>query len=150
MATNNYILYIITSLCQKYQLLLGLTTRKPVFGSWRTTKAQTSYASASLLFDFWKVSYLNLLQAKFQTIFKFLASLCSWGDWSESYFVGNPEDWFCRGEVQVMSVYKTTIMSHDMRFPTMWYARPAKAQTILRICAVWSEPLQVVWIFCDC
>ena len=26
-------------------------------------------------------------------------------------------------------------MSHDMRFPTMWYARPAKAQTSLRICA---------------
>ena len=24
-------------------------------------------------------------------------------------------------------------MSHDMRFPTMWYVRPAKAQTSLRI-----------------
>ena len=23
--------------------------------------------------------------------------------------------------------------SHDMRFPTMWYVRPAKAQTSLRI-----------------
>ena len=27
-------------------------------------------------------------------------------------------------------------MSHDMRFPTMWYVRPAKAQTSLRIRAV--------------
>ena len=26
--------------------------------------------------------------------------------------------------------------SHNMRFPTMWYVRPAKAQTSLRICAV--------------
>ena len=28
-----------------------------------------------------------------------------------------------------------------MRFPTMWYVRPAKAQTSLRIRAVGSEPL---------
>ena len=41
-------------------------------------------------------------------------------------------------------------MSRDMRFPTMWYVRPAKAQTSLRICAVWSEPLLVTWIFYDC
>ena len=27
-------------------------------------------------------------------------------------------------------------LSRDMRFPTMWYVRPAKAQTSLRICAV--------------
>ena len=40
--------------------------------------------------------------------------------------------------------------SHDMRFPTMWYVRPAKAQTSLRIRAVWSEPLLVAWIFYDC
>ena len=25
-------------------------------------------------------------------------------------------------------------ISRDMRFPTMWYVRPAKAQTSLRIC----------------
>ena len=31
-----------------------------------------------------------------------------------------------------------------MRFPTMWYVRPAKAQTSLRIRADWSEPLLVV------
>ena len=41
-------------------------------------------------------------------------------------------------------------MSRDMIFPTMWYVRPAKAQISLRICAVWSEPLLVAWIFYDC
>ena len=41
-------------------------------------------------------------------------------------------------------------MSRNVRFPTMWYVRPAKAQTSLRIRAVWSEPLLVAWIFYDC
>ena len=41
-------------------------------------------------------------------------------------------------------------MSCDMRFPTMWYVRPTKAQTSLRIPAVWSEPLLVAWIFHEC
>ena len=27
-------------------------------------------------------------------------------------------------------------LRHDMRFPTMWYVRPAKAQNSLRISAV--------------
>ena len=36
--------------------------------------------------------------------------------------------------------------SRGMRFPTMWYVRPAKPQISLRICAVWSEPLLVAWI----
>ena len=34
-----------------------------------------------------------------------------------------------------------------MRIPTMWYLRPAKPQTSLRIRAVWSEPLLDAWIF---
>ena len=37
-----------------------------------------------------------------------------------------------------------------MRFPTMWYVQPAKPQISLRIRAVWSEPLLVVWVFYDC
>ena len=41
-------------------------------------------------------------------------------------------------------------LSCDMRFPTMWCVRPAKAQTSLRIRAVWSEPLLVAWIFYEC
>ena len=34
-------------------------------------------------------------------IFNFLASLCSLGDWFESYFVGNLEDRFSRDEAQI-------------------------------------------------
>ena len=37
-----------------------------------------------------------------------------------------------------------------MRFTTIWYVRPAKAQTSLHIHADWSEPLLVAWIFYDC
>ena len=36
-------------------------------------------------------------------------------------------------------------LSRDMRFPTMWYVRPAKVQTSLRKRAVWSEPYLVAW-----
>ena len=41
-------------------------------------------------------------------------------------------------------------MSRNMGFPTMWYVRPAKAQTSLRIRTIWSEPLQVAWVFYEC
>ena len=41
-------------------------------------------------------------------------------------------------------------MSRNMKLLTMWYVRPAKAQTSQRIRAVWSEPLLVAWIFYDC
>ena len=51
--------------------LFGLDARKPVFGGSWTTQAQTNLRipavwSAPLLFAFWKVLYVNLLQAKFQ------------------------------------------------------------------------------------
>ena len=41
-------------------------------------------------------------------------------------------------------------LSQCMRFPTMWYDRPAKPQISLRIHAVWSELLLVAWVFYDC
>ena len=34
-------------------------------------------------------------------------------------------------------------VSRDVWFPTVWYVIPARAQTGLRIRAVWSEPLMV-------
>ena len=37
-----------------------------------------------------------------------------------------------------------------MRFPTIWYVRPAKAKISLRIRAVWSEPFQVPRILYEC
>ena len=41
-------------------------------------------------------------------------------------------------------------MSRDMRFPTMWYVRPAKPQISLRIHAVLSESMLVARIFYEC
>ena len=50
-----------------------------------------------------------------------------------------------------LSYHCTTMyMSQCMRFPTMWYVRPAKPQISLRIRAVWPEPLLVAWLFYDC
>ena len=50
---------------------IDLVVTNPVFGGLQTTKAQTSLRiradwSVHLLFAYWKVSYLNLLQTKFQ------------------------------------------------------------------------------------
>ena len=41
-------------------------------------------------------------------------------------------------------------LSHNMRFPTILYMRPAKPQISLRIRAVWSQPLLVACIFYEC
>ena len=41
-------------------------------------------------------------------------------------------------------------LSCNMRYPSMWYVRPAKSQISLRICAVWSEPFLVARIFNEC
>ena len=46
-------------------------------------------------------------------------------------------------------IWATSDMSHEMRFPAMWYVRPAKPQISLHIRPVWSEPLLVDWIFYD-
>ena len=51
------------------------------------------------------------------------------------------------GSTLFPSVFK---LSQCIRFPTMWYMWPAKAQTSLRIRAVWSEPLLVTRIFYEC
>ena len=81
---------------------MGLDARKLVFGGLLSKQAQTSLHiradwSAPLLFAFWKVSSLNMLQAKFDI----LAILCSWGDWFESHFDGNPEGRFSRYEAHI-------------------------------------------------
>ena len=59
------------------------------------------------------------------------------------YVFQEEDDTFC-----IIWIQRTiACMSCDMRFPTMWYVRPAKAQTSLHIRAVWLEPLLVVLIF---
>ena len=45
--------------------------------------------------------------------------------------------------MRLTSSQSSLLMSHDMKFPTMWYVRPAKAQTSLRTRAVLSERLLV-------
>ena len=45
---------------------------------------------------------------------------------------------------------KNKQLSSNMRFPIMSDVRPAKPQTSMLICAVWSEPLLVARIFYDC
>ena len=52
-------------------MIMGLYVRKPVSGGFRTTQAQTSLRiravlSAPLFFAYWKLSYIDLLKAKFQ------------------------------------------------------------------------------------
>ena len=50
-------------------------------------------------------------------------------------------------------ICKIHVMPHsymsNIRFPTLWYVRPKKAQTSLCVHTVWSEPLLVAWIFYD-
>ena len=44
----------------------------------------------------------------------------------------------------------TNKLSHGVRFPTMWYVRPAKTQISLHIWAVWPELWLVTWKFYAC
>ena len=72
---------------------MGLNARKPVFCGFRRAKAHTSlpiraFRSAPLLFSYWKVSYQDLLRAKFY----FSSSLSSRGERFESRYVGNTKD----------------------------------------------------------
>ena len=46
---------------------------------------------------------------------------------------------YLAGQVGVLILFSVLVhvdMSHDMRFPTMWYVRPAKPQISLRVRAV--------------
>ena len=53
-----------------------------------------------------------------------------------SYFVNHPSTSHWAWGVSFLFKTSFPYMSHGMRFPTMWYVRPAKAQTSLRIRAV--------------
>ena len=72
----------------------------------------------------------------------FVCSLWVWYFWSYSLTILEP---WSRDKYIIKAN-----MSRDMRFPSMWYVRPAKPQISLRIRAVWSEPLLVAWIFWAC
>ena len=58
--------------------------------------------------------------------------------------------WLIYVESYFFPMVSLVYMSRDMRFPTMWYVRPVKAQISLRICAVWSEPFLVARVLYEC
>ena len=86
---------------------MGLYARIPVFGRLRTKQVQTSLHS---LISAFFIRFLKSIICKLATgeISYFLESLCSWGDWFESPFVGNPEDSFCRDEVHMSGGFVAT------------------------------------------
>ena len=91
------------SILEKYPCSALIRSNMVCASTWKiclrclqTTKAQTDQ---HICYSFWKVLYLNLLQANFQ----FLTNLCSCGDWFESHFDGNPEDKFCPVEAYIIN-----------------------------------------------
>ena len=48
------------------------------------------------------------MQTCFRWNFNLVASLCSWGDWFETRFLGNPEDRFSRDEAQLISLFSSS------------------------------------------
>ena len=60
------------------------------------------------------------------------------------------ETFLTRDLTDITSCLNVRDLSQCMRFPTIWYLRPAKPQISLRIRAVWSEPLLVARISYEC
>ena len=70
--------------------------------------------------------FQNLVICLIDDIYFFKQSAVSFGDLIFT---------FLPGQIQYMNI-RFGHLSRDMRFPTKWYVRPAKAQTSLRIRAV--------------
>ena len=79
--------------------------------------------------------------------FNFLASLCSWGDWFETGFVGNPEDRFSHNEAHIICF--TRLPKHkEVRQPLSKlpiYGRRVWEETLLwnfsTSLVYWRQPL---------
>ena len=71
---------------------MSFNARKPVFGGLWPTKAQTSLHILGLISTF----DIHYLESCYKRNINFLASLCSWVAWFESYFLRHPEDRFSR------------------------------------------------------
>ena len=88
------------------------------------------------------------------TYTEYMSSHISWRPWCAFwiYFTNilPPRDNMQSKGVIGMSKVNEQHLSPKMRFPIMWYVRPARPQISLRIRAVWSEPLLVALIFHDC
>ena len=65
--------------------------------------------------------------------------------WTQKVHVSEPAD-------ALQSIYRTIAdlcgveMSRDMSYPTMWYVRPAKAQTSLRIRRTFASCFDVILV----
>ena len=59
----------------------------------------------------------------------FLASLCSWADWFEYHFVGNPEGWFCRVAAHVDAAYMC-ILGIDAKKPVFGVSEKARLKQV--------------------
>ena len=81
---------------------MGLNARKPVFRGLRTLQGQTSLCMGSAFVIRFLESFISKLATS--KIVHFLASLCSWWDWFESDFVGNPKERFYPYEAHIMQM----------------------------------------------
>ena len=52
---------------------------------------------------------IRLLENCSKRNFTILASLCSWGDWFESCFIGNPEDRFCHDKAHIITILTSEV-----------------------------------------
>ena len=51
-----------------------------------------------------------------QRYFNFLACLCSWIDWFELHFLGNPQDRFCCNEAQMVQFMRLCTYCKGLRY----------------------------------
>ena len=79
---------------------MGLAARKPVFGGLRITQAR------SLISAF-------IIHFCYRRNFKFLDSLCSWGERFQPRFFKKPKDRFCHVEAHMKdSIFHMTLKQH--------------------------------------
>ena len=84
---------------------MGRNSRKPVFGFCEQHRRRPACASAQSDQRLWYSLFgKHHMLTCYRWNFNFLASLCSWGDWFETRFVGHPEDRFSRDEAQILWV----------------------------------------------
>ena len=126
---------------------MGLKARKPVFGVLRITQAQTSLRicavwSAPLLFAFWKVQYVTC----YRWNFNLLANLCSWGDWFETHFVGNPKDRFYPDEAHIWVCTISHSRKKNFCFVSQYGKDGTKSLSTLQILAFINKRALGPWI----
>ena len=93
--------------CSKWvKMHMGLVERKPDFGGCEQQKRKPACASAQ---SDQRLCYSLIIKyhikACYEQNFKFLASYCTWEDWFETRFVGNPKDRFCHVVAHIVVLF---------------------------------------------